>query len=692
MKKRARVCLYIFLVCALILISIGGYFIFGNHTDNVRVGRKFVTFNSVNNASSYSVSVQDESGFSSPQDVVYKVEKRGSDDVYNYAIEVSVDGEHVANETYTQTILKFDSENNKIDCVISHYTIFFLSSGETFIYEDQTLTDVDSNIFCCAVSDYFENLFTNDGTYILTCTSCDDNGNTLEEKTYDYNYMAFYEEDFIRRGEFYYNGVWYDYLIENKDELKNFVWWALLYRMGDGEDLSFYIKTNEINSRNINNLVIESINDYPEYDALEDNFFYAKVEGKLGFLINFDYYLDSDFILTYQDLKNLDTSSGKQYYNYAISNVHHVDNDYSQGYFTLEPSERTFAVDSAQDEVIVYNTEQLFMVLQNGAKPIFVDGRSDVAKTVYENALNVLRNINNSDNLTDLQKVTNIYRYITGEIVYDYAIYAYMEAKNDYSIKSFGNFSSFYLEGVFYDFGLSEHYAVCDGLSKAFSIMCNIEGIDCIKINGAVGDGNHAWNSVYLNEGDLDGWYYVDCTWGEGNYSDSTGNYQVLTHTYFLFDLDPTTREITYPKNYEDKEDISSTDYYKITHYNYIEEEHDFYVESDEELQNAFSYAQYRAEQDSSYVLEVEFDKDYYADVTSQIHTFLALQKEINSLENKIAKERTFGGFGSGYRVTKLQLQLESLKTQRSNWFVDNGIIGACEWFEVDNVIIFRVY
>ena len=46
MKKRAQVCLYIFVICAFVALGIIGYFILRPGNDEVMVGsKKFVTFN-----------------------------------------------------------------------------------------------------------------------------------------------------------------------------------------------------------------------------------------------------------------------------------------------------------------------------------------------------------------------------------------------------------------------------------------------------------------------------------------------------------------------------------------------------------------------------------------------------------------------------------------------------------------------
>ena len=63
---------------------------------------------------------------------------------------------------------------------------------------------------------------------------------------------------------------------------------------------------------------------------------------------------------------------------------------------------------------------------------------------------------------------------------------------------------------------LIEKSAVCDGYSKAFQLLCNRRGIDCIAVDGIANDfrestGGHMWNCVKLD----DNWYHIDVTWND---------------------------------------------------------------------------------------------------------------------------------------------------------------------------------
>ena len=100
----------------------------------------------------------------------------------------------------------------------------------------------------------------------------------------------------------------------------------------------------------------------------------------------------------------------------------------------------------------------------------------------------------------------------------------------------------YYLEGIFLNkFYKKDMHAVCDGKSKAFVLMCGIEGIAVVRISGKASSdgknfGGHAWNKVLL---DLNGtgdkeWYFVDTTWGDVG-DDSK---EFLSHAYFLLSDD----------------------------------------------------------------------------------------------------------------------------------------------------------
>lgn len=198
------------------------------------------------------------------------------------------------------------------------------------------------------------------------------------------------------------------------------------------------------------------------------------------------------------------------------------------------PDNYKFPIDKLENTQYVSCTDALYFAAENNTCPVPIAGSA--AKTVYERARYILRRII-TDDMTDVQKAHAIYDWIMWQVTYD------TPATN---INSGGEaYSAYYLEGVFGDGTLSidgvkySPYAVCDGMSKAYSLMCNIEGLPCVRIAGIAGSslddaGGHAWNKV-----NVDGaWYIVDCTWGDYQTAVKLGigtdEYEVGSHEYFL--------------------------------------------------------------------------------------------------------------------------------------------------------------
>lgn len=75
---------------------------------------------------------------------------------------------------------------------------------------------------------------------------------------------------------------------------------------------------------------------------------------------------------------------------------------------------------------------------------------------------------------------------------------------------------------------LIEGKAICEGYARAFQLLCNELGVECVNIFGTDDDNNHMWNGVQI-EGD---WYQVDVTW------DDTEDEQKNIAQYLYFNLD----------------------------------------------------------------------------------------------------------------------------------------------------------
>ena len=192
---------------------------------------------------------------------------------------------------------------------------------------------------------------------------------------------------------------------------------------------------------------------------------------------------------------------------------------------TPRDEDAALPVDALDETVLVATSNQLYLAVASGMRPLTVGG-SD-AERIYARAREILREINGDDS-TDLEKVLAIYDWLSDNVIYDYAV----SADNPENPNSY---NAFYLEGVFDD-GI----AVCDGLSKAFVLMCGIEGIPAYRICGTekFSGVGHAWNAVLIN-----GKYYIaDVTWS--NYkmtlSSESGDevIEVVSYANFLISAD----------------------------------------------------------------------------------------------------------------------------------------------------------
>lgn len=650
MNKRAKICLYIFLICVFAALGVVGYFILGGINDEVMVAPKFFTFIEVPDADSYTLTASKKEDSTSAITANCKISKQETENENEFIYNNIVTDEHgnkLVEQTYNQVVTYVNKEEGTINCKICNYTItIFDSNGidsSTYKYPDKELNNINENTICCLIAEYFGSLFNEDGKYNIKFVAVDSSGQIIEgtNKDYSFDYEACFENEFLKRESFYMNGTWNDYVITSNKELELFVWHAILYRENN---VRFYIKGNALDKSNINNLVIECINSYPEYDGLYTNSsnLYATIDGNVAKLVNFNYYLDFDHTKTYKSLS--------QRYGYltavAEAEVQTKVKTLNPQYIITDdatPSEkRVLDIDNEtieRDEVEVYNTEQLFMVIQYGAKPIIEDETSVVAR-VYNNAKSILLKVNNSNNLTQFEKALNIYRYVCGNIVYDHATLKYMEELDNYSVANFGNINCFYLEGALLD--LENQYAVCDGLSKTYCLLANMEGLNCVKVNGLASGGNHAWNKIQITDAKygINGWFPIDTTWGV----EDNNNTEITTHTYFLR-LGSESREVTFEPNDEEPQNL---DYYKIIKYANKEPNivlnvnYDFNISNDNELKDLINYAKSTLQlTNEPVVLEFKLEKNLigysYFDVVKALDYYPILSDRANTIDDNYA-------------------------------------------------------
>ncbi|MDE5617940.1 MAG: hypothetical protein K2I79_00445, partial [Clostridia bacterium] len=147
------------------------------------------------------------------------------------------------------------------------------------------------------------------------------------------------------------------------------------------------------------------------------------------------------------------------------------------------------------------------------------------------------------------------------------------------------SYNCFFLEGVFDD-----GVAVCNGLSKAFVVLCGIEGIPAVKIQGYTRlfpkSGRHAWNKVYIGGQ----WYGVDTTWG---YAEDSG-VRYVSHNYSFM----SSSALNSTSHYQDDNVLGSNYYCGDMSYNfyadliYLDGDIlcDHIVDNKEELQALLAY------------------------------------------------------------------------------------------------------
>ena len=334
-----------------------------------------------------------------------------------------------------------------------------------------------------------------------------------------------------------YLGSEFDLYANDEAELHDIVFYAMYYRITDMKFIIGY-------STNYSTLISTELNKYNEIMFISYNVTQEMLNEKV---------LTLDITFRHPNTPTL-TASGS----YTV-----VQSD------TIQPTSYTttprssdyddFAIDERTKTMVVFNSDQLYVALQNGFKPVFTSVNSP-AQTVYNLAKQVLRETVD-DSMTDLQKVTAIYDWLSYTVKYDYnllEITEELESKSSTgSTSELSKYKGFYIEGVLLDNG----QAVCDGISKTFVLLCSLENIDTYKVSGVANGGNHAWNKVSL---DLDNdntkeWYTVDATWGDCTEKSGTTYTEYLSHSYFLVTdtmIEKNSHRETSPNTYE-----STTEY-----------------------------------------------------------------------------------------------------------------------------------
>lgn len=154
-----------------------------------------------------------------------------------------------------------------------------------------------------------------------------------------------------------------------------------------------------------------------------------------------------------------------------------------------------YAYQKRANAVDVYNSSQLEYALENGyGVNIIQDSPAEILMAKVESILQEII----TDDMTEIQKLRQIYSWITEHAIYDYAGDDFSGTVAD-TIKNCdeyaSQFASFYADGVIlYGTG------VCHGFARAYNIMMLAEGIQTVRVLGKR-DESHGRSTILVMQG-----------------------------------------------------------------------------------------------------------------------------------------------------------------------------------------------
>lgn len=385
-------------------------------------------------------------------------------------------------------------------------------------------------------------------------------------KTKTIVYLSEHDEAWYYASHFHdYGGYAQNRYITSKEELKNLILFVLENKIAEIKFYAGYATPETVKND------VSEVRDCVEESGIIPG--YSLETSGNEFTIKFRFFADEAGLIPTVNSPEYDAPDGF---------MDAVQNTYSKPHYDNVKKERNFYIDSVKETMSVSTSNMLYKAVAWGYKPVFMGSQADNLQQIYDNAKDALSYIV-SDEMSEYEKVHAIYDYIIYNVRYDHDC-ANAEDKyvsGNLSLNEKMKYYGYYLEGIFLDkFYNKDMHAVCDGKSKAFVLMCGIEGITAVRISGEASSdgknfGGHAWNKVLL---DLNGtgdkeWYFVDTTWGDVG-DDSK---EFLSHAYFLLSDDEvknTHVEKTghgYPKA-EGKFDYFAHETYTSngTEYNYV--------------------------------------------------------------------------------------------------------------------------
>ena len=437
-----------------------------------------------------------------------------------------------------------------------------------------------------ATSTNINNYITTQGEYTVSITSMitptSENSKYYSQSaatttTHDYSYRQ--DKDFLRYSVYSF-GEYYSFSISNVTQLKNLLWHYYLYPMNNrGLTLKINLATEEVLEEEITLSLRETLIRYAEEANNLGYYNYANDEVWLNLIANEQSsnnellsHLCQSLLSVYPEYNILSsfnlTSIENEIFNLSyknelnttktktqdITNIKYNETDYGNDYKYIDPYLRksttgVFKIDS-KEEMYVTTTEQLLHAVSHNKKPKFI-GESSVAENVYKNAKLVLTSIV-SDNMTDYQKATAIFDWL--EYGFDIAYFTFgnttkiagsFEKEN---ISTYGLYEIYYLESIFAnissnqngDILIGNNLATSKSYSKAFALLCGIEGINSNLVYGeytyTVSNTpttvEHIWNVVNIDSS----WYSLDLTFSDNRiyFPTFSYGYGISSHSRFL--------------------------------------------------------------------------------------------------------------------------------------------------------------
>lgn len=346
-------------------------------------------------------------------------------------------------------------------------------------------------------------------------------------KTKTIVYLSEHDEAWYYASHFHdYGGYAQNRYITSKEELKNLILFVLENKIAE---ITFYAGYST--PETVKNDVSE-VRDCVEESGIIPG--YSLETSGNEFTIKFRFFADEAGLIETVNSPEYDAPDG---FGDAVQNT------YSKPHYDNVKKERNFYIDGVKETMSVSTSNMLYKAVAWGYKPVFMGSQAENLKQIYDNAKDALSYIV-SDEMSEYEKVHAIYDYIIYNVRYDHDC-ANAEDKyvsGNLSLNEKMKYYGYYLEGIFLDkFYKKDMHAVCDGKSKAFVLMCGIEGITAVRISGKASSdgknfGGHAWNKVLLDlngKGDKE-WYFVDTTWGDVG----DNSKEFLSHAYFLLSDD----------------------------------------------------------------------------------------------------------------------------------------------------------